>query len=81
MRTAMVAMQVQGITPGARVALLINNAVASMPFDFACAKAGVNRVPMNARLSLDEHDPWSVKPSAGSSSATWLLHYPIQGGS
>jgi len=37
-------MQVQGITPGARVALLINNAVASMPFDFACAKAGVNRV-------------------------------------
>lgn len=49
------AMQAQGVMPGARVALLINNSVASMPFDFACAKAGLNRVPLNARLSLDEH--------------------------
>lgn len=40
---------------GSRVALLLNNSLYSVPVDFACVKAGVNRVPLNARLSLDEH--------------------------
>jgi acyl-CoA synthetase (AMP-forming)/AMP-acid ligase II len=45
----------RGVTRGARVALLLNNSLYSVPVDFACVKAGVNRVPLNARLSLDEH--------------------------
>lgn len=44
-----------GIGRGARVALLVNNSLASVPVDFACVKAGINRVPLNSRLSLDEH--------------------------
>ena len=38
-----------------RVALLLNNGLLSVPVDFACVKANLNRVPLNARLSLDEH--------------------------
>jgi acyl-CoA synthetase (AMP-forming)/AMP-acid ligase II len=38
-----------------RVGLLVNNSVLSVPVDFACVKAGINRVPLNARLSLAEH--------------------------
>jgi len=44
-----------GANHGTRVALLVNNSLFSVPLDFACVKAGVNRVPLNARLSLDEH--------------------------
>ncbi|HTD04005.1 class I adenylate-forming enzyme family protein [Undibacterium sp.] len=44
-----------GAAPGTRVALLVNNGLYSVPIDFSCVKAGVNRVPLNARLSLDEH--------------------------
>ncbi|GGC63676.1 fatty-acyl-CoA synthase [Undibacterium terreum] len=44
-----------GAAPGTRVALLVNNGLYSVPIDFACVKAGINRVPLNARLSLDEH--------------------------
>ncbi|NMM82776.1 long-chain fatty acid--CoA ligase [Rhodococcus sp. SRB_17] len=44
-----------GVGRGSRVALLVNNSLASMPTDFACVKAGINRVPLNSRLSLDEH--------------------------
>ncbi|MFA7505510.1 MAG: AMP-binding protein [Burkholderiaceae bacterium] len=40
---------------GARVALLLNNGLHSVPMDFACVKAGINRVPLNSRLSLAEH--------------------------
>jgi acyl-CoA synthetase (AMP-forming)/AMP-acid ligase II len=40
---------------GSRIALLLNNGLYSVPVDFACVKAGMNRVPLNARLSLDEH--------------------------
>ncbi|HBP67646.1 MAG TPA: long-chain fatty acid--CoA ligase, partial [Alcanivorax sp.] len=35
--------------------LLLNNSLYSVPVDFACVKAGINRVPLNARLSLNEH--------------------------
>jgi acyl-CoA synthetase (AMP-forming)/AMP-acid ligase II len=45
----------QGIKQNDRVALLMNNGLLSVPLDFACAKAGLNRVPLNARLSLAEH--------------------------
>ncbi|MCA0367956.1 MAG: AMP-binding protein [Proteobacteria bacterium] len=49
------ALQSVGAVHGERVALLINNSVASIPMDFACAKTGINRVPLNSRLSRDEH--------------------------
>jgi acyl-CoA synthetase (AMP-forming)/AMP-acid ligase II len=45
-----------GAAKGARIALLLNNGPYSIPIDFACAKAGLARVPLNSRLSLDEHD-------------------------
>ena len=40
---------------GTRVALLLDNGLHSVPVDFACVKANVNRVPLNSRLSLAEH--------------------------
>lgn len=40
---------------GARIALLLNNGLFSIPLDFACAAARVTRVPLNARLSAREH--------------------------
>lgn len=48
------ALQGLGALPGTRIALLVNNGVLSVPLDFACVKAGLNRVPLNARLSLEE---------------------------
>ncbi len=44
-----------GARRGDRLALLVNNGLYSVPLDFACAKAGLNRVPLNARLSVTEH--------------------------
>ena len=44
-----------GAHPHCRVALLVNNGLYSVPLDFGCVKAGVNRVPLNSRLSLAEH--------------------------
>lgn len=44
-----------GVDKGAHVALLVNNGLHSVPLDFAAIKTGVVRVPLNARLSLDEH--------------------------
>ncbi|GAC57627.1 putative fatty-acid--CoA ligase [Gordonia hirsuta DSM 44140 = NBRC 16056] len=44
-----------GVQKGAHVALLVNNGLNSVPMDFAAIKTGVVRVPLNARLSLDEH--------------------------
>ncbi|WP_323844710.1 class I adenylate-forming enzyme family protein [Microbulbifer magnicolonia] len=45
----------RGICRGDRVALLLNNSLYSVPVDFACVKAGINRIPLNARLSVNEH--------------------------
>lgn len=45
-----------GARQGDRVGLLVNNGISSIPLDFACLKAGVARVPLNARLSADEHE-------------------------
>lgn len=44
-----------GAGHGTRVGLLVNNGPYSVPLDFACVKAGINRVPLNARLSVEEH--------------------------
>lgn len=44
-----------GIGKGTHVALLVNNGLDSVPMEFAAIKAGLVRVPLNARLSLDEH--------------------------
>ena len=44
-----------GATRGTRIAIMLDNGPDSIPVDFALAKAGLNKVPLNARLSLDEH--------------------------
>lgn len=44
-----------GAVKGTRVAILLDNGADSIPVDFAIAKAGLNKVPLNARLSVDEH--------------------------
>lgn len=49
------ALHAVGATQGVRAAILLNNGLYSVPMDFACVKAGVNRVPLNTRLSLTEH--------------------------
>ena len=45
-----------GIDRGGRLAILANNSLYSVPVDFACVKAGAARTPLNARLSIDEHE-------------------------
>jgi fatty-acyl-CoA synthase len=45
-----------GISRGSRLAILANNSLYSIPVDFACVKAGAARTPLNARLSIDEHE-------------------------
>ena len=54
-----------GVPPRARVGLLLNNSVLSVPVDFACVKANVNRVPLNSRLSVDEHARMLVEARVG----------------
>jgi acyl-CoA synthetase (AMP-forming)/AMP-acid ligase II len=44
-----------GVEAGERVGLLLGNGPWTVPLDFACLKARACRVPLNARLSLDEH--------------------------
>lgn len=45
-----------GLAPQhSRIGVLLNNGLYSVPVDFACVKAGMNRVPLNTRLSLAEH--------------------------
>ena len=43
-----------GLGKGANIAALLDNGVHSLPYDFACVKAGLVRTPLNGRLSLDE---------------------------
>jgi fatty-acyl-CoA synthase len=45
-----------GISRGSRLAILANNSIYTMPVDFGCVKAGAARTPLNARLSIDEHE-------------------------
>jgi fatty-acyl-CoA synthase len=44
-----------GAEAGERVGLLVGNGLWTVPLDFACLKARVCRVPLNARLSAAEH--------------------------
>src|SRR6266404_1604019 len=45
-----------GIARGGRLAILANNSLHTMPVDFACVRSGAARTPLNARLSMDEHE-------------------------
>lgn len=45
----------QGVRPGDRLALLLENGPLSVPADFAMVFGGFVRIPLNARLSEDEH--------------------------
>lgn len=65
------ALIVQGQDVGARIGLLLNNSLYSIPLDFACGKARLVRVPLNARLSAAEQ----VQMLEGVS-VTTLLHGP-----
>ncbi len=58
-----------GLTVGNRVGLLVDNGLWSIPLDFACLKAGVARVPLNARLAAEEQVRMLV-----ASGVTTLVH-------
>ncbi|MDA8072028.1 MAG: AMP-binding protein [Actinomycetota bacterium] len=61
----------RGIGQGDRVALLVGNGLWSVSLDFACLEAGIVRVPLNARLSVNEHERMLVETDA-----RWLVHAP-----
>jgi acyl-CoA synthetase (AMP-forming)/AMP-acid ligase II len=61
----------KGLAVGARVGLLLNNSLYSIPIDFACGKARLVRVPLNARLSAAEQ-----KQMLEGAGVTLLLHGP-----
>jgi acyl-CoA synthetase (AMP-forming)/AMP-acid ligase II len=44
------------LEPGAPVGLLVGNGLHSIPLDFACARAGLVRVPLNTRLAAAEQE-------------------------
>ena len=44
-----------GLGKGSPVCLLWDNGLSGVPADFGCVKAGLQRTPLNGRLSLDEH--------------------------
>lgn len=60
-----------GVKKGDRVALLVGNGPWTISLDFACAKAGVARVPLNARLSVPEH-----RRMVEETGAEWVIHAP-----
>lgn len=53
--TGMAARLQDRLPPGTPIGILANNGLLSLPLDFACAKARLIRVPLNARLSAPEH--------------------------
>ena len=61
----------RGVDKGDRVALLVGNGPWSISLDFACLKVGVVRVPLNARLSVPEHQRMIEETGA-----RWLVHAP-----
>ncbi|MEP9381452.1 class I adenylate-forming enzyme family protein [Nocardioides cheoyonin] len=60
-----------GLGKGARIGLLVGNGLWSVPLDFACIKGGLVRVPLNARLSVPEHE--RMLRDTG---VAWLVHAP-----
>ena len=65
------ALLARGLTKGDQVALLMGNGLWSVSLDFACLKAGLVRVPLNARLSVQEHEHMLRETDA-----RWLIHGP-----
>lgn len=61
----------RGLAKGDQVALLVGNGLWSVSLDFACLKAGLVRVPLNARLSVAE-----LERMLGEADARWLIHAP-----
>lgn len=53
--TGMARRLAEDLPPGRRLGILAGNGLFSLPLDFACAKARLVRVPLNTRLSADEH--------------------------
>ncbi len=53
--TGMAARLADRLQPGAPIGILAGNGLLSVPLDFACAKARLVRMPLNARLSFAEH--------------------------
>lgn len=62
-----------GLGKGSPVCLLWDNSLFGLPADFACVKAGLQRTPLNGRLSLDEHRTMIEKVGART-----LLYGPTQ---
>ncbi|MEX0429702.1 class I adenylate-forming enzyme family protein [Nocardioides sp. DS6] len=58
-----------GVRKGDRVALLVGNGLWSLSLDFACLKGGLARVPLNARLSVAEHERMIRETGV-----RWLVH-------
>jgi acyl-CoA synthetase (AMP-forming)/AMP-acid ligase II len=58
---------------GSPVCLLWDNSLLGVPADFGCVKAGLQRTPLNGRLSLDEHRAMIEKIGART-----LLYGPSQ---
>ncbi|MDV2475937.1 class I adenylate-forming enzyme family protein [Rhodococcus zopfii] len=58
-----------GIVKGTHLAILSGNGLWTVAVDFACMKAGIVRVPLNARLSVTEH-----KRMIDGTRAQFLLH-------
>ncbi len=69
------ALLARGLAKGDEVALLVGNGLWSVSLDFACVKAGLVRVPLNARLSLNELERMLVETNA-----RWLIHAPSLSG-
>lgn len=65
------ALLARDLTKGDQVALLLGNGLWSVSLDFACLKAGLVRVPLNARLSVAEHERMLRETNA-----RWLIHAP-----
>jgi acyl-CoA synthetase (AMP-forming)/AMP-acid ligase II len=63
----------RGLGKGSPVCLLMDNELVSVPTDFGCVKAGLQRTPLNGRLSLDEH-----RAMIGKIGARTLLYGPSQ---
>ncbi len=62
------------LSPGTPVALLIDNGLLSVPVDFACVRAGRNRVPLNSRLSPAEQAQMLAEIGiVGLSAFLWLM--------
>lgn len=54
-RLAHALLEKTGLQPGGRIALLYGNSLNGFPFEFACIRAGLQRTPLNPRLSGREH--------------------------